>query len=49
MADTDNTLILDTTKGKVVIEMNPTSRPAMSRGSRNSCARGFTTASPSTA
>ena len=27
MADTDNTLILDTTKGKVVIEMNPTLAP----------------------
>ena len=49
MADTENTLILETTQGPVTIEMRPDLAPATSRGSRNWCAKDFTTASCSIA
>ena len=41
MTDADNTLTLDTTKGKVVIHMRPTSLPATSPASRSSSREGF--------
>ena len=44
-----NTLTLETTKGPVVIEMNPASRPTTSPISRSWSARAFMTASCSTA
>ena len=43
-----NTLTLETTKGPVVIELNPASRRTTSPTSRSSSPRAFTTASCST-
>ena len=41
MSEAGNTLTLETTQGPVVIEMNPPSRPAMSRTSRRLVGEGF--------
>ena len=49
MSSTGNTLTLETTKGPVVIEMNPTIAPGMSRISSAWSRRVFTTASSFTA
>ncbi len=47
--DPENTMILETTKGRVVIAMRPDLAPAMSTTSRSSSARASMTASSSTA
>ena len=49
MANDENKLILETTKGKVVIALRPISRRSTSSASRRWCARASTTASCSTA
>ena len=49
MSDPANTMILDTSKGKVSVAMRPDLAPATLPASRNSSARAFTTASSSTA
>ena len=48
-ADPENTLIIETTKGSVVIALRPTSRPSTSSASRSWRAKASTTASSSTA